>query len=237
MPIVQTFKGTIQVEGKSDNNTHPDYLNSKTAYGETIGELLDNLVAASVTLTNELFEWSVTNLPSDYNVESNSWYASMTYPDILSSRKSDVKTHQNDIGTVHKLSMLESLVIHAITTRSIDIEGSLRQLRVMSTNYTHRDEETPAVLLEDSSHVQSYGELIKYGFTGVELDAALAAADEKGWLDGYSQYLNRRQESYNLRQELEKQKVTQQKSVTVSHPDSVKRIPTETPTKKKKWWN
>lgn len=242
VPIVQAFKGTIKVTGKRWKYQSPEtmYENSKTSYGETIGELLDNMVESSVRLTNELFEWSVLNLPTDYDLEKDSWYVEMTYPNILDVKMSNPKTHSLDNSNGSSLHSLNAIVRHAVTSWSIHLEyatGDLQRIaRSMGESF---DELTPSKPLDDSYYeLETYREIAQYGFTGTDLDAYLAIAESKGYLKAHEEKQKQLQEAHEraraVRVRIANRKEKEENRLEQKKVQSIKTLETAPATKK--WW-
>jgi hypothetical protein len=207
LPIITAFQGTILVEGSAREDSTPQnslqfdvgshtstgqdttktviYSRKVTAYGETIGELLDNLVEASVTVANDVFAWSAANKSEDYKLSDDFWYMQLVYPDILETHNADPKTSKNkDSSSGATLETVDFIVKFATLVRDIQIKNVSISLRLTKSGESEIID-TAATPLNGMYEVTSFSEMTKFGFTGAELDTMLATGEKEGRLKSY----------------------------------------------------
>jgi hypothetical protein len=193
LPIITAFQGSIIVEGSTRETKDPEsfYKHEVTCFGRTIGELLDNLVAASVTVANDLFAWTTANKSEDYKFGDDYWYIHITHPDILESSISNPKTHDTDTGTGSTLKSAEYVVRFSTLVRDLQIRQAI-SLLLLETKDTASDIIDKATVPYDTiSNVTSFSEMAKCGFTGDELDMILETGEKEGRIKQYLETLNR----------------------------------------------
>jgi hypothetical protein len=193
LPIVTAFKGTLTVEGtiRGIENARPFYSRTVTAYGESIGELLDNLVETSVSLANDVFAWVARNEPADYQLKDDYWYISLAHPDILETSKDNPQTHSkdNDTGSGSSLDSIEDVVRFPVLIRDIQTKATATWLLLQKTDKSEIVDEA-AIPHKGIHEVTSFNEMTKFGFTGVELDTILEVAEREGRVQKYIHDLN-----------------------------------------------
>lgn len=193
MPIIKAFQGTLTVEGRPKwvEDAVPFYRWTLTAYGETIGELLDNLVETSVSLANDVFAWVTTNKPSEYELEEDYWYISLTHPEILETSKDNPATHSKnfDTGSGSSLNSIGDIVKFPVLIRDIQIRATITSLLLKSTDKSEIVDEA-AIPHKGTYEVTSFKEMTKFGFTGAELDTILEIGEREGRLKKYVDDLN-----------------------------------------------
>lgn len=194
MPIVQAYKGLIKVEGSSrqavlDNMREPEPFYSKTivVYGETPGELWDNIVDASVKIANDVFEWCMMNKPADYNMDMDMgkdyWYYHIVHPDYEYIDLNDPKTFkdENDTGGGGSLESVKGIVRMAVISRDVDISHLKTHLSLAKPGPTQIQQE-PAVHYAGCYEAESMQEMVGFGWNGKELDSIIATAEAEGRL-------------------------------------------------------
>lgn len=218
MPIIQAFKGTVTVKGVSQNGETSYYLESKTAFGETIGELLDNLVHSSVSMADNAFMWAAMHKPANYTPAHDRWEITLTHPDVLESEAPDL-SHLFDISNSGPVKGFDDIVKFCVLMRDVRVQVALDQLMRLNNTSSQLPAraETPHHGIYD---VTVFSEMKKYGWTGEELDSALIVAKEEGRLQSYhdSIAINR---SYHAKSQ------NAREMVSIS----------STPPVKKKWWS
>lgn len=175
MPIITAFQGTITVKGNVSGGTEanqPLYKKTVKAYGETIGELLDNLAEASVTIANDLFAWVALNRPADYNLRDDYWFISMAHPEVLEIMTSDT-------GSGSRLESVEGVVRYAVLIRDIHVSSTITSLLLEDSAKSEIVNEAIAPY-DGIYNVSSFREMTKFGFTGAELDTILAIGEREG---------------------------------------------------------
>lgn len=193
MPIITAFQGSILVEGstRDNNQTQSFYKHEVTCYGSTIGELLDNLVAASVTIANDLFAWTATNKSEDYKFSDDYWYMHIAHPDLLESSISDPKSHDKDSGSGSTLHSAEYAVRFSTLVRDLQIQQATSRLLLQTAGEPSAIIDKAAVPYSQISKVTSFSEMAKCGFTGAELDVILETGEKEGRVGPYLDTLNR----------------------------------------------
>lgn len=193
MPIITAFRGTITVEGafKGLADGPPFYTWALTAYGETIGELLDNLVTTSVSLANDVFAWVANNRPADYELTDDYWSIQVIHPEILETSKDNPATHsaKNDTGSGSSLNSIEDIVKFPVLIRDIQIRATATSLLLKSTEKSEIVDEA-AVPHAGVHEVTSFSEMTKFGFTGAELDTMLEIGEREGRVQKYREDLS-----------------------------------------------
>jgi hypothetical protein len=193
LPIITAFQGTITVEGtfKGIVDSQPFYTWTLTAYGQTIGELLDNLVITSVSLANDVFAWVANNKPADYNMEDDYWYIQVVHPEILETSKDNPATHskRNDTGSGSSLDSIEDIVKFPVLIRDIQIRAAATSLLLKKTDKSEIVDEA-AIPHKGVYEVSSFSEMTKFGFTGSELDTILEIGEREGRLKEYREKLD-----------------------------------------------
>lgn len=193
MPIIKAFQGTVTVEGRPRwvEDAQPFYRWTLTAYGETIGELLDNLVETSVSLANDVFAWVATHKPSEYELENDYWHISVIHPDILETSKDNPATHSkdNDTGSGSSLNCIADIVKFPVLIRDIQIRATITSLLLKSSDKSEIIDEA-AVPHKGTYEVTSFKEMTKFGFTGAELDTILEIGEREGRVKKYVDDLN-----------------------------------------------
>lgn len=185
MPIITAFQGTITLQGNirgGDEANKLLYKETVKAYGETIGELLDNLVEASVTLANDLFSWVTLNCHEDYNLRDDYWYISMAHPEVLEIMTSDT-------GSGSHLESVEGVVRYVALMRDIHVGFTISSL--LLENSAKSEIIDKAVAPYDGIYgVTSFKEMTKFGFTGSELDTILEIGEREGRIKKFRDGLN-----------------------------------------------
>lgn len=193
MPIITAFQGTVTVEGafKGFADSQPFYTWTLTAYGQTIGELLDNLVTTSVSLANDVFAWVANNKPADYELKEDSWYIQVVHPEILETSKDNPATHsmKNDTGSGSSLDSIEDIVKFPVLIRDIQIRATATSLLLKKTDKSEIVDKA-AVPHEGIYEVTSFNEMTKFGFSGAELDTILEIGEREGRLKMYREDLS-----------------------------------------------
>jgi len=199
MPKVTVYKGTVEVRGAShDDYDTPIFDVTKTAYGETLGALMEALVQASIELSREVKDF-IGTLDESYDMEGNYWYFSASYPDLL-------RDHQvgadEDYGSGGAISSPDEVVHSMVHYRQMMFSGAIRDL--------HRADQVhnrTGVWDEYDKRMEYEGtldELIASGFRGEDFDYLYNAALSDGTLDFHrKQVLERRERSiraHRLRQ-------------------------------------
>ncbi len=189
MPIVTAYSGTTHVRATRSKNSGNEkfYENSKTAYGATLGELLDNLVDASLKLATETSAWVKENLPSDYNFSDDFWMYGVSHPDILESHMEVAKKDKDknmDIGSGGSFHSIRDIVLSNVLHRDISISSALNSLRFAQRGENELPHEAK-VPFSDIYEVRSLSAMTSCGFVGEELDSILEISKNDGRLESY----------------------------------------------------
>lgn len=166
MPVVTAFKGTITVTGTTRNTANQlqtFYENQVSVYGETMGELLDNLVKMSVPVANDVFQWVLENKPATYQLGSpDCWDIDIMHPDLRSFVKGYSPIDESNSGG--NLKSVEDIVHRVVADRTNSINFALISFR-----------SSPETLLRHARYLDMYDETTlegktQVGLTGAEFD-------------------------------------------------------------------
>lgn len=170
------FKGRVILIGSPSGTgvPHPEpfYKEEIPVYGETAGELLDNLVETSVRIAEHLFVWMLENKSADYKMSDDFWFFTTVTPDFESRGSFEVSDEEYASGT--RQSNIEGIVHSAVLTRQLTIE---RFYRYLSLNGIASDFK-PAKPYNDIYDEPSLSGKTGYGFMGSGFDALKKLADE-----------------------------------------------------------
>jgi hypothetical protein len=218
MPIVTTYSGAIKVTAHEAFTSDPFYEYSKTLYGQSLGELFDNLVEASINITREAQNWVLANKPSDYKLSDDYWKNTIILPDVLSCLKEIVPTDL-DSQYSSRIEEFKDIFSDAVCHRDSLIMVAVINLQLKKLGPT-RIPSTSARDLSEWSHLDTYEEKMDCGWTGKELNEILEIAHKENRitaLRAFDKY-ERRLAAFEM-----------ESSKTVS--DS------KTAPNKKKWWH
>lgn len=178
MPIIQAFQGSYTVAGRSRSDEKLSiYEETVIAYGRTIGELLDNLVEASVTLANRTMEWVLVNKGADYKLKDDFWHVSIMHPDIRNSLIANADNAEDlDIGGGSSLDSFEHIVNYAVLNREISIASTLSYAKIVSRGSVSELPSEPEKAYTGCYQAPTLREMTTYGWNGKELDNILQIA-------------------------------------------------------------
>lgn len=178
MPIVKVYTDSITVRGHTDKESHYFYHQTKTAYGETEGEFLDEFVHTARLLALEAQEWLHLNKPEGYLLRDDNWLVSMSELSFVRGLSASpiislpsIVTTAVKIRNETVLKTAEALAEQAKTT----VQEILPQIEKRATYGA-------LSRLEDSTDHSVFEELTHYGYTGAHLDEMMAKADKEGYL-------------------------------------------------------
>lgn len=171
MAKIEVFTGSVSLvgvpRGVTDiSDTDAFYRDKITAYGVTPGELLDNLVEASVKVAENLFTWTLQNKPASYIMGSDHWVMSAVYPSL---ELKDDSFSDAEIGGFSTVSSVEGVVHFAVLIRDITIGKLILQLMRSS----QMPLVVPAKPYKDIHTVASLREKTACGYQSTDLEAVL----------------------------------------------------------------
>lgn len=174
MAKVEVFEGRVVLTGGPNFGNPSDkfYRDEVTCYGRTPGELLDNLVGASVHIADNLFHWLLSNKSAEYQMSDDNWYLMSVHPDF---EWETLDLTGEDIASSTSVSSLEDIVHSIVLTRDITIN---RAETLITRRFGIPDFE-PATSYTDMYDEPSLREKINYGYTGKNLDALMKQAVER----------------------------------------------------------
>lgn len=90
MPIGIAYRAQISINAVR-NGEHL-YYNSRTAYGATLGELMDNVGKKSLRIAEEIQNWVMDNQDFNYELSNDRWFFVIKLPDLSEGRRQTVKS-------------------------------------------------------------------------------------------------------------------------------------------------
>lgn len=157
-------------------------------YGATIGELLDNLVEASVILASNAFMWAVMNKSASYVPTNDKWNVTVSFPAVIRPYGDDASL-DNWLTCQGTLINFDSIVKYAVRVRNDQITQAAFNLILTKVDEPSAIIGEPRSSLDSTAcnkHGQTFYELTKGGFTGDELDLILTVAEEEGRIQEYT---------------------------------------------------
>lgn len=184
MSILKVYSGYVSVKGRSEVSSDcvPFYDRAKNAYGVTLGELADNLVAVAQKMSNDAFEWMLLNRSASYEIQDDYWTYAVVQPNIINCFMDEV-----DLGTLDNMSGgslddVSGIVRAAVLSRDINVQFLLSELSLIKAGESALPRKA-AVPFSDIYEAESISSFGYYGFNGAELDNILDIAKEEGRLD------------------------------------------------------
>lgn len=189
MPITIAYSGTTHVRATRSNASGNErfYENKKTAYGATLGELLDNLVEQSLKLAAETSAWVKENMPSNYDFNDDFWMHGISHPDILESYMEVAKKDKGknmDTGSGGSIKNVKDIVRSNVLHRDISISSALNSLHFAQSGETELPYKAK-VPFSSIYELSSFSAMASCGFMGEELDSILEISKKEGRLDAY----------------------------------------------------
>lgn len=130
MPVVQAYQGSYSIHAHAKNDMETEiFAKEIICYGMTIGELLDNLVSASVEIANEAFEWCLGHRGSGYTLSDDYWFSTFSYPDINYFIYPNRSGGLTDVAGGSRVKEIEYIVYDAIIQRDITISSFLNHAK------------------------------------------------------------------------------------------------------------
>lgn len=176
MSKVMVFKGRVFLTGipRGTEVPHPEpfYKEEIPVYGETAGELLDNLVETSVRIAEHLFVWMLENKSADYKMSDDFWFFTTVIPAFESHGSFEFSDEEYASGTTQ--NAVEGIVRSAALTRELTIERLhlYLSLRGVATDFK------PAKPFDGIYDEPSLSGKTGYGFMGSDFEALKKMADE-----------------------------------------------------------
>lgn len=187
MPIVKAYSGSIRLMASEMVNEEPFYEFKKTVYGETLGELSDNLVAYSVIAAREAQRWVSATKPEEYRLTEGYWRLLITQPEIM---KCQQKTLPENIDSTFDSRVLafEEIVIVATVYRDSLVRQTYTQLQLVRGGPSAIPEPSSSPL-SGLSDFETLEEITEFGLNGKDLDAVLEIAVLENRIASYEAHL------------------------------------------------
>lgn len=183
MPIVKAYSGSLRLKASERVNDEPFYEVTKTVYGETLGELSDNLVEYAVTAARAAQQWMIDNKPEDYRFTEGYWRLLITLPDIM---KCQEKTLPENIDSTFDSRVLsfEEIVVIATAHRDAQIRQACTYLQLVRGGPSNIPE-LPTGSLSGIGDSATLEEMTEFGMNGKDLDAVLEIAVLENRIQSY----------------------------------------------------
>lgn len=184
MPIIKVYRGSIDLRAGKEIHSESFYRYSKKVYGETLGELFDNLVEAAVIAAEEARMWIVTHDPFTDSMNVDYWQATVTLPNIIKCQERKLSDYLDSAFTMRVRSVSE-IVAHSVGYRhsSISMANTFLQLSLPGASNLP---ESSAIKLIGCDEAGSLAEMTKYGWTGTELEEILEIARKENRIDAHN---------------------------------------------------
>lgn len=111
MPVITALKGTLTVTAK-DEDEKVLFSSSQVCYGQTTGELFDNIVEASILIYEEAQTWITLNKGPRYDLNEDWWWIQAIFPDLSG----------NDTGSGQQLEHVKDIVRATVEKRTSFLE-------------------------------------------------------------------------------------------------------------------
>jgi hypothetical protein len=191
MSNVKTLKGSIKVEGYSKGRStvvagSPLFSETHDVCGETIGELLDNLVEASAILASSAFTWGFMNRSASYAPLNDKWSITVSFPAVIQSHENH-GIFNDQLTCQGTLITFESIVKYAVRVRNEQITQAAFNLILAKVDEPSAiSDELQIPLQPAGKQAESFYEITQYGYTGAQLDLILAIAENEGRIQEYN---------------------------------------------------
>lgn len=186
MVIQGAYEGTIRISGahKGDEDASI-YYDERLIYGTTVGQLLDNMVAATANMakrTTLVIEQISDGLPDDV------WKFEFDYPNALSTLNT---TTENEIDFFHATAKISAIVRIASHTRYIATWCAIAELNQIRLNlglavFAEQEYKFNPIFIRENEEA-----IAGVGITGVEYDSIIAIAEKDGTIRGYLRGIKR----------------------------------------------
>lgn len=90
MPIGFAYRAQISINAARDGEHL--YYNSRTVYGATLGELMDNVGKKSLRIAEEIQNWIMDTQGVNYELSKDRWFFVIKLPDLSDGRRQVVKS-------------------------------------------------------------------------------------------------------------------------------------------------
>lgn len=120
------FSGSLIVGAQNSSDKTIFYSDERVCYGDTVGELWDNLVELSVDSANAVQTWQILNRTSSYSMKDDYWYTLLKFPDVSQKRQSSAAgSSLQSVSDVVKASALNRDVMlrHWMQIEEVQIGG------------------------------------------------------------------------------------------------------------------
>lgn len=174
MPIVTAYSGSITVTATEPFVSSPFYTLSKTLYGETLGELFDNVVEASINLTRDTQNWVLANRAADYNLADDYWQVQITLPDVYKTLKKQIP-EDIDSAFSSRFDEFKEIFTWAVCNRDSAVFLTVTHLQLLGIGPTLIPSESK-VGLEKMYDFDTFEGMSDCGWTGRELEEILEIA-------------------------------------------------------------
>lgn len=174
MPIVTTYSGSITVTATEPFESSPFYETSKTLYGETLGELFDNVVEASIRLTRDTQNWVLANRDANYLLTDDFWKLEIALPDVYKTLKKQVPENIDSVFST-RFDEFKEIFTWAVCHRDSAIFLAVTHLQLTGLSHTSIPSESK-VGLEKLYDFDTFEEMMACGWTGSELEEILEIA-------------------------------------------------------------
>lgn len=175
MPIITAYRGSVELRAGNELHSESFYTYSKNVYGESLGELFDNLVEASVTAAEEARMWIVTNEPFTDSLNTDYWQSTVSMPGILKCQEQQISDYLDSASTM-RVRSLQEIVGHAVLFRDSNISMAKTFLQLCLSGASNIPDEAAVKISGIHNDVGSLKEMTKFGWTGVELEEILEVA-------------------------------------------------------------
>lgn len=192
MPIVTAYSGSITVTATEPFTNSPFYELSKTLYGETLGELFDNVVEASINLTRDTQNWVLANRAADYNLSDDYWKVEIVLPDVYKSLKKQIPENIDSAFSC-RFDEFKEIFTWTVCHRDSAVFLAVTHLQMFGPRPTSIPSESKRGL-EKMYEADTYEEMMDCGWTGKELEEILKIARKEnriGTLQAMDKYDDR----------------------------------------------
>jgi hypothetical protein len=206
-----SYKASVQVTG-APYSEYDNYFFDRTIdiEEETIGKTFDSMVAASLSLHNEIVTYIVENFDPTYDVNKDSWYVNCSFPSVYELENSE----ENLMGAGSSLHNPASVVQAVTHYRHMEIrrffKGEIKYLADGAYNhYVTNIEE--ANDFYSSFETEDLNYVVSTGYLGSQLDDVIEnmGSDYVKLMKIYNTHIA-------IIRNVRKQRVARQKAVTNS---------------------
>lgn len=186
MPIITAYSGSINLRASKEINGEPFYALSKTVYGGTLGELFDNLVETSVSISRTVQLWVFANESAEYGLADGYWRLSVTLPDIIKCQRKTLPASLDSTFESRVLSF-EEIVRNAVVHRDININQANTYLQLVLPGSSELPE-SPIAPLSKIGDAETLEEMTEFGWSGNDLELILKTAERENRITAYQAF-------------------------------------------------